>query len=148
MASNPLISQGTLNKLRGSVIYTDHQELNVTASYLAAEGISLAFEGDASGYLETMTGAVPSPNPYMMATVTLHLLKTQGLSTTYKDQFELDTTIGDLLVTTDTTTLDSYQLENCTLMRVNELGFGGRDPGFTVMVRGTYRINSSLFDLQ
>ena len=43
----PLIQQGTLNRLRGSVVYSTNATLNVTAPYLAREAISIAFEGDA-----------------------------------------------------------------------------------------------------
>lgn len=148
MPYNPRVPQGTLNKLRGSVSFTDHPELNVTASFLGEEGISLDFEGDASGYAPTMTGAVPSPNPYMLATVTMHLLRTQSLANQFKEQVEDTTTIGDLSVTTDTSTLDAYYLENCTLLSPREVAMNGKDPNYTVMVKGTYPINASLFNLE
>jgi hypothetical protein len=144
---NPLVNQGVLNKLRGSVSVIDLPQLNATAPYLGEDGITLAFEGDASGYIGTMTGAVPSPNPYQMATVTLHLLKTQDLGNQWKLQQESDTTIGDVVVTTDAATLESYYLSNCTIKGVSELSLAGKDPGYVVTVQGTYYINSGLFNL-
>lgn len=148
MASNPLVPQGTLNKLRGSVSVIDLPQLNVTSSFLGDDGISLSFEGDASAYLGTMTGAVPSPNPYQMATVTLHLLKTQVMSSQWKAQMESDTSIGDVSITTDASTLDGYYLSNCTIKGVQELTFAGKTPDYTVTVQGIYYINASLFDQQ
>lgn len=146
MAANPLVAQGVLNKLRGSVLLIDNPQLNVTASFLGAEGISLSFEGEASGYFGTMTGAVPSPNPYQIVTATLHLLKTQAMSNAWEQQRQTNTTIGDLTVTTDSITLDSYDLTNCTIKDVNELSFAGTTPEYVVVVQGTYLINGTLFD--
>ena len=46
MASNPLVDQGTLNRIRASVEFTDFPELNVTSSYLAKAGISMRLTGE------------------------------------------------------------------------------------------------------
>lgn len=149
MASNPLVSQGLLNKLSGTVQVVDFPQLNAISSNLGDDGISLAFEGEASGYFGTMTGAVPSPNPYQMATATIHLLKTQSLSNLWERQRLNNTTIGDIVITTDArSTLNSYTLSNCTIKNVNELSFAGKEPGYVVTVGGTYFINGDLFSQQ
>ena len=88
MAGNPLIQQGTLNRLRGSVVYANDATLNVTAPYLAREAISIAFEGDAGMLIPTLTGGVTSPEPYQLATITIHLVKSQALANVYKSQIE------------------------------------------------------------
>jgi hypothetical protein len=144
--ANPLVAQGTLNKLRGAGLFIANPQLNFSASYLGEEGITLAFEGDASAYLPTMTGAVPSPNPYMMANVTARLLKTQALAAVYKTQFEFSTTIGDMSIVSDASTLPDYYLSNCTLLNVTDLSFNGSTANFTVNIRGTYYVNSTLFN--
>ena len=47
MASgNPLVPQGLLNRVRGSVVFPAFSTLNVTAPYLAADGISLDIDED------------------------------------------------------------------------------------------------------
>jgi hypothetical protein len=145
--ANPLIYQGVLNKLRGSLSVILLPELNVTASYLGEDGISLAFEGEASAYLPTMTGAVPSPNPYQISTVSIALLRTQNLSAIWKAQMELNTTIGDVVVKTDTATLPNYSFLNCTIKGVGELAVNGRSPLYGIVLQGTYYINSTLFDV-
>jgi hypothetical protein len=127
-------------------LFITNPQLNFSAGFLGEEGITLAFEGDASAYLPTMTGAVPSPNPYMMANVTARLLKTQALAAIYKIQFELNTTIGDLSIISDAFTLPDYYLANCTLMNVTDLSFNGSTPNFVINVRGTYYVNSSMFN--
>ena len=146
--ANPLVPQGTLNKIRAAGLVIDLPELNFSASYLAPEGITLSFEGDASAYLPTMTGAVPSPNPYMMANIQARLLKTQALSNAWKTQMEADTSIGDVSLVTDASTLSNYYLSNCTLLNVQELSFAGSSPDFVINIRGIYYVNSSLFSGQ
>ena len=86
--TNPLVSQGSLNRLRASVVWPDNPTLNVTASYLGKEGVSLALDGEATTFINTLVGAVTSPEPYQMITLTIHLLKTQGLASLYKSQQE------------------------------------------------------------
>ena len=144
--TNPFVPQGVLNKLRASAQFIDNPDLNVIQSNLGVEGISLAFEGEASGYIATMTGAVPSPNPYQIATATIRLLKTQALSDAWKLQQETDTTIGDLSITGDAATLSDYYLSNCTIKGVSDLPFNGSTPEYVVTIQGTYYINAALFN--
>lgn len=146
--ANPLVAQGTLNKVRGSVVFVDNPQLNVTASFLGDDGISVAPDGEASAYLPTMTGAVRSPNPFQVVTVTIHLLKSQGLSDTWKGQIEDTTNIGDMVVTPDSVTLGLYRYTNGIIMNTGDLNFAGKSPDFTVILRGTYNINNQMFDLQ
>lgn len=143
--SNPQIVQGTLNRLLASVVYADHTALNVTAPYLAREAISLAFDGDTATMINTLTGAVTSPEPYIYGTVTIHLLRTQGLSNAYKTQIETNTNMGSVTVYPDSTALSAFQLSNCILQSIQEVTFDGSQAGLIVRLRGVYQINSALF---
>ena len=55
---NPLIEQGSLNRIKASVVWNDNADLNVTAPYLGAAGIRLGLDGGTTVFLPTMTGAV------------------------------------------------------------------------------------------
>jgi hypothetical protein len=145
MAGNPLVQQGSLNRIIASVVWQSFPALNVTAPFLNREGIRLALDGDATRFLPTMTGAVTSPEPYQMVTLTINLVKSQGLASQYKSQMETQTVLGDCVVRPDTKGLPPYDLVNCALEGVRELSFSGEDAGFSVTVRGYYSINSSLF---
>jgi hypothetical protein len=145
--SNPLISLGSLNRLRGSVVIPTYPNLNVTASYLGRQGIGLSLEGDSTGMIPAMTGAVTSPEPYMMVNVTLALLRTQNLATQYKAQLELNSLIGAFTVIPDATVHPNYQVSNAALQSVREMSFAGEDPVWMVTLRGTYYINSALWNL-
>lgn len=145
MSTNPLVNQGVLNRLKGSVIWNDFPQLNVTAAYLGAEGIRLALEGDAVEYINTMTGAVTSPQPYRLCMLTMSLLKTQQLADLYKRKEEQSALLGVGTVRGDSSPLSPYQLVNCAILGVSELNFAGQDPGYQVRCRGYYLINSDLW---
>lgn len=147
MVGNPLVDQGTLNRIRGSIVVSDLPELNVTAPFLGKAGISLSLEGETTLYQGTMTGAVTSPEPYMMVAVTVNLLKTQALSALYKARMELLSTIGNVVVIPDARTLPNYAILNCAIRSIRELSFNGEDAGFGITLGGYYNINSGLFDL-
>lgn len=145
MATNPLVAQGTLNRLRASVTWTNFPQLNVTASYLGKMGIRLALDGESTLFIPTMTGAVTSPEPYMSITLTIHLLKTQQLAALYKAQMEATALIGDGTVRPDASTLPPYQITNCAIESVRELNFAGDDAEFAVTCKGYYLINNNLW---
>ena len=143
--SNPQVQQGTLNRLLASVVYADFPQLNVTSSYLAREAISMAFDGDTSLLIGTLTSAVTSPEPYVYGTVTMHLLRTQALGNAYKTQVETNTTLGSVTVYPDSVALSPFQLNNCVLQVVQEMPFDGTQASLIVRLRGVYNINSQLF---
>jgi hypothetical protein len=143
---NPLVDQGQLNRIRASVVWPDNPQLNVTSPYLAKEGIRLALEGNASDYLPTMTGAVPSPAPYQIITLTINLVKSQPLCAVYKAQFESNCVVGASTVRPDSTTLGLYSLNNMVLESVREMTFAGEDPAWVITAKGYYLVNAFLFN--
>jgi hypothetical protein len=146
-ATNPLIAQGTLNRLRGSVVWTSLPVLNVTAPYLNKEGIRLALDGEATVFIPTITGAVTSPEPYQMITLTANVLKTNGLAAQYQAQMQASTLLGNGTVITDTSALPAFPVVNCAIEGVRELSFAGEDAGFAVVMRGYWIVNNDLWDL-
>jgi hypothetical protein len=145
MAGNPKIAQGALNKVMASVVFTDNSDLNVTAANLGKAGVSLSFQGNMAELIGTMTGTVPSPEPYVQAELTINVLKTQGVSDVYKQAWEDNSVIGDLVITPDTATLGKFQLVNSAIMTVQELAFAGTDPVMQVRIQGSYEVNNSLW---
>ena len=85
--ANPIVPQGTLNRLRGSVTIPSNTGLNITASYLGKDGISMSFDGAANTAIDTMTGIVQSPEPYQRVTVAIHLLKSQARGASLYQRF-------------------------------------------------------------
>jgi hypothetical protein len=147
--ANLLVDQGTLNRLRASLVWNDFPALNVVSSNLGKDGIRLALEGNATDYFPTMTGAVPSPAPYMICTITVNLLKSQIFSGLYQQQFQISTLLGDCTVFPDVTPpngIGQYLINNAVLESVREMTFAGEDPLWVVTVKGYYLINTNLFN--
>lgn len=143
--ANPLIAQGTLNRLRASVNVPLYPQLNVTASFLGKSGITLLPEGDTTTFLPQMTGVVTSSEPYQAVTVGIELLKTQFLSDLYKQQQELDARIGDIIVRPDTRTLSRWYLYNCAIQNVGQLSFAGDSAAYGITLKGFWVINQNLW---
>lgn len=143
--ANPLTSQGTLNRVRGSVRVINNPGLNVTASYLGKAGISIQLNGNTATMLPTLTGQAQSGEPYVPLVLTIHLLKTQGLSGSYKTQIEDSTNIGDIVVKLDSSVHPDYQITNCAIEGVDGLDAAGTNPEFIVRIAGTWIVNNSLW---
>lgn len=145
MSFNPLAPQGSLNRLRASVTLLLYPNLNVTPSFLNKRAISLAFEGEATKALGTLTGVVPSPEPYQLVAITINLLKTQSLSVAYEQQRLVSSLLGNITVRPDTSAFPPFSFFNCWISNVRELDFSGEDAGYTVLLGGTYPINNLLW---
>lgn len=148
MAGNPLVDQGFLNRVKGSVVLTNFPALTVTASFLGREGINFRLDGDITQQLPTLTGAVNSPEPYSPVEIMIALLKTQSLAEAYKTQMEANSQLGPGTVYPDVQAggISQYQVQNLMIARVGELTFNGSTPLFGVYLRGFYILNNSLFD--
>lgn len=143
---NPLIDQGVLNRILGSVTWTNFPGLNVTAPFLDKDGINLRLEGEASLQHGTMTGLVQSPEPYMPVSVVIALLRTQALAEAYKKQMEANSVLGPGTVYPDVSSgLSAYALNNVSIQSVGELVFNGSTPIYAVTCRGYYVTNNNLF---
>lgn len=145
MAGNPLINQGTLNRLKGSIVVPGNTALNCTSSYLGKSMISLTLEGNAVEYIPTAAGAVPSQEPYMMATVKFDALKTNGFGNIWKTQLELNSYLGDITVIADTSSLGNHTIANASIESIGELPFDGTSAAYSVTLRGVYYINSAMW---
>lgn len=144
---NPLVQQGSLIRIRGSVTIPSNPSLNVTSSFMTKEGIRLSFQGEANKWLETMTGAVTSPEVKMMAEVTMNIVRTTPLANLYKQTMETNVLLGDITVRTDATQLGVYSIVNGGIRSVQPMDFAGENPAWTVVLGGYYLVNSFLFDI-
>lgn len=139
------ISQGTLNRLRASVVFPLFQGLSITSAFLGKRGISITFSGKSTVRIDTMTGQVTSPEPYLGAVITVHLLKSQALSNAWKTQQELLTLLGNCTVRPDAATLQPYHFTNASIDGTSPFDFSGADADFPLEIGATYLVNSALY---
>src|SRR5271170_2081983 len=133
-----LAPQGVLNRVRASLTFTNFPALNITSPYLARAGITLAFNMPRSVQIDTMTGVVQSPEPYVPVTMTAALLRTQALVQAWQQQEQLSVLLGDVTLRPDVVgpgTLALYQFSNTALDDVRELVFAGQDPSYILSLR-------------
>jgi hypothetical protein len=142
-----MISPGVLNRVRASAKFTQHPELNVSASYLAKEGVELVFQGELVQPLPAMTGVVQSPQPYIQVQAKIHLLRSQALGAQYKKQWEVDALLGDVRLYTDSSTFGEFDMTNSAITNVGDMNFAGGDPGVVLTITGTYFVNSAMWDI-
>lgn len=145
---NPLIDQGVLNRIKGSVVWAAFPQLNVTAPFLDRDGINLRLEGESTGSHGTMTGTVKSPEAYMPVSLVIALLKTQSLAEQYKTQMEAYSVLGAGTVYPDVQQggISQYALNNMSIDAVGEMLLNGTTPIWAVTCRGYYVVNNNLFD--
>src|ERR1700761_379221 len=106
MATHPLIQQGTLNRVRCSVVVPGFTNLNITSSYMSKSFARLTYEGNFSDLIGTATGGVSSPEPYVFASLTVGILRTQALANQWRQQSELLSNVGDITVYSDSAAWD------------------------------------------
>lgn len=143
---NPMMNPGVLNKVRGSVKYTDYPQLNISASNLTRDGIGITFLGDIVESLPVMAGVVQSTQPYVLASVRIPLVRSQALAQIYKTQWELNSLLGSIRIYTDSSVFGEFDLVNIALNKPADINFGGTDPGVIITLTGTYYVNSSMWD--
>lgn len=148
MATNPLIAQGTLNKVRCSIIIPANPSLNITASYMSKSMATVSLEGDISHLIPTGTGGVYSPEPFVMVSITAHLLRTQALTNSWRQQFEATANIGDIAVHSDTSAFPSYHFRSGVIQHFNQGSYDGEDPTAMLVMMAIYDVNSDMWNFQ
>ena len=145
MAINSGTSQGTLDRLRGSITVTDNSDLNVTSDYLGVGGITVAPSGNVTDFINTMTGRVTSPVPYIPVEVTINMLRTQTLAAAWYDQALSNSLLGAVTITPDVTTFPNITLKNCGITSLPSQSYAGTDPSFDIVISGYMIVNAQLW---
>lgn len=143
---NPLVNQGFLNRVKGAVSVTDDANLNVTAPYLGNDAISLRPDTAAADVIPTLTGTVGSQAPYQQVTLTIHMLRTQALASSWQARFATDTALGEIVVTPDSNVFGDYTILNAYLVNFQEIAITGRDPGYVAIISGYIVTNNKMWD--
>ncbi|NDU91246.1 MAG: hypothetical protein G3I10_01270 [Ferrovum sp.] len=147
MATNPLVSQGTLNRVRCSVVVPAFSSLNITSSFMGKSFATIEFEEPFAEQIKTGTGVVISPEPYVMAKVTVGLLRTQSLASAWLTQAQSASTLGDLYIHSDTSAFPAIYLAQTIIQDLNPGAYDGTDPVSKLILRGVYYVNNDLWNM-
>lgn len=145
--ANPNVNQGTLNRLRGSFLVPNFPQLNVAPFNLGKAGMTFTPQGNAVLMIDTLTGRVTSPEPYIAVQIHIPLLKTQNLAELYKEQIESLALIGDCTFYTDSSALTPFKLISCAIESVENFAVNGQVPEIGIMIAGTWQVNDQLYNM-
>lgn len=144
--ASPNVVQGNLNRLVSSVTLNDFPQLNITPPFMGRPQVRFSREGQAVAQLPTATGVVNSPEPYMMVTISIALLKTQALAASWENQLKTNAVLGEITVRPDVSEgIGAFDVTNTSLESVGELSFDGSSADYGIVLKGVYPINSGLF---
>lgn len=141
----PLTNQGNLNRVAGHVVVANYTSLNATASNLSKSLLSVTFEGPFTDQIKTATGVVNSPEPFVMAQVTINLLRSQSLAAAWMAQVQANTYLGQVTIYPDSTVFPSIVISEASITDLDPGAFDGMDPTTKVTVKGVFDINANLW---
>lgn len=141
----PLTVQGNLNRVATHVVVTSLPQLSATASFLGKSLVQVTLEGPFTDQIETATGVVNSPKPFVMGQLVLSLLRSQTLAALWVAQVETSTYLGDIVAYPDSTVFPALALTNASIIDLDPGAFDGVDPTVKATVKGTFLINSALW---
>lgn len=147
MAANPMIIQGTLNRVLASVIVPSIPTLNITSSNMGKNLLSMEFDEDFTAQIGTATGVVNSPAPYVMSTVNISLLRSQSLSDSWIAQAISTAIIGQIIIVSDTSTFSKKTLNNTSIIKATPGRMDGTDPIVELHLRGVFYLNNNLWSV-
>ena len=143
------VAQGTLNRLKAAVVLPKNSSLNITSAYMGKSFVTVTFDHDFDNLIPTATGAVTSPEPYVLTTVTIGILRTQALSGAWLAQAQNLSDIGSVSIFPDTSTssFPEIDLSGCIIKHIDPGAFDGTDPVVKLTLGGTFYVNNSLWTL-
>ena len=146
--TNPQIALGTLNRLRTSLVVPGFPNLNVTASYMSKRFIHVTLDENPFALaIETATGIVTSPEPYVMGTINIGLLRTTGLAQAWMSQAQNTSVIGTVEIHSDTSAFSALTIHDTYIERVDPGPYDGTNPEVPLVLRGVFYVNNALWNL-
>jgi hypothetical protein len=145
MATNPNVTQGTLNRAKISVSFSDNSEFNISVSNLSPAGVSISPSTPSATLIGTMVGAVASLNPYQLVDITIHLLRTQSLAKKFESRKKSNCSFGTMVMRGDSTSMQPWTYSNGTLVNVDAMNFTGNEVECILRFQAVYNINSDIW---
>jgi len=144
---NNSIARGVLNRIKCSVVVPSYPSLNVIPANMGRSLARIAFNGQLVNQIPTGTGLVNSPEPFVMATITIALLRTQPIAAAWFSQIQLDSNIQDATIYSDTSTFPAIALQSVVASHMDTGPFDGTSADFQLVLSGAFPVNSAMWTL-
>ena len=143
--ANPNIIPSPLNRVRANVSIPSAGDLNVTAPYLGAEGISISFAGNVATQLMGLTSTINSEEPYVPSQIRISLLKSLALANQWMTRIQNAPTLGQVTVISDTKEFEPINFYNCVITNVADVSMAGKQAEFVITISGYWAVSNDLF---
>jgi hypothetical protein len=143
--ANPIISQGTLNRLLTQITFGSYPALNIASYNMGKSFATLSFSDPFTTQIDTATGIVNSPEPYVKATISVGILRTQSLAAAWLAQVASNSIIGSATAYSDTVTFPAITLNNVSILGLDPGAYDGNTPVTQLTLTGLYYPNASLW---
>jgi hypothetical protein len=141
------VPQGVLNRLRCNIVVPNNPALNITAPYMGKNLARIAFSGKFVTKEPTATGYVNSPEPYVMASISVELLRPQPLSGAWVAQAQLYGIIGPVTIYSDSSNFPELTSYETSIGDLDPGAFNGMDPVVRLTLEGKFPANSQLWNM-
>lgn len=129
-----------LNKLYTKGVFSEDSGLNVVATDLGENMISVEIEGDVVNRLPTATGTVGSLSIFLPMSATIQVLKTSPVYENYINRCLDDGYVGGTFTFYDDVN-QSFEMEEISLTLKGLPEMGGTQPCVEFVVQGNWRVN-------
>lgn len=136
---------GTLNRALTHITFASYPALNIGAQNMGRSYARIGFEGDFNHQAEVAVGVIPSPEPYVMAVVSVGVLRTQALGAAWWSQILATSTIGTMTVYPDSMAFPSITVASTVVKSFDPDALDGTDPVIKMVLRGAVFPNSNMW---
>ena len=143
--ANPNLIPSPLNRVRANVSIPDNANLNVTASYLGADGISVTFQGAIATQRMGLTSTINSEEPYVPTQVRISLVKSLALTGQWMTQIQNAPTLGTLTIQSDTAEFPAITLYNTVITNIADVSMAGKQAEFVITISGYWSVSNDLW---
>jgi len=144
---NPGIARGVLNRVKTSVVVPSFSSLNVISANMGRSLARISFTGQLVNQIPTGTGLVNSPEPFVQATITIALLRTQPIAAAWFAQILQDSNVQDATIYSDTSAFPPIALQSVVASHMDTGPFDGTSADFMLVLSGALPINNNLWTL-
>lgn len=138
-------SSGLLNRALTQVVFSDYPALNASIDNMSSGFMHVTFEGAPTLQIGTGTSIVNSPNPYVMGSLQLNILRTQALATTWLRQMQSNSVLGNLTGYPDAAPFDPITLENSSITAFDPGAWDGQNPTVAITITGLFFTNNDMW---
>lgn len=135
-----------INKLYTKAIFSDANELNLTAYDMGENTCSITFNDEVVNRLKTNVGTIGSMAIFVSVDVVVSIIKTSSAIDNYMKRIETNAYIGGTLTLYDDINR-AYTIEDVSINIQNVPNMNGTEPAVEFTISGNLMVNKNALDI-